>query len=117
VNSFVEGWDKIKNVAEHKGPMAAYVGAGAAHGALTADDRNPVSVPFGIAASARYGVPYGLAALAGRGLMGAATGGNIGSSLVPFSEYATEQIRQPIDYLKPFVRPGIAKVVKDAFGE
>jgi hypothetical protein len=117
MNAFTEGYQKVKNVSEHPGAMAAYTGAGALHGAATADDRYPISVPFGIAASARYGVPYGLAALAARGLVGGSPNSGIGSSLVPFSEYGTEQATTPAGLLKPFIRPGIATVVKDVFGE
>ncbi len=118
VNAFTEGWEKIKQMREHPLTMAGYAGAGALHGAATADERYPTSVPFAMAASARYGVPYGLAALAARGLMGAnVSGTGIASSMVPFGEYGTEQSATPEGFFRPLFRPGIAKVWEDISGE
>ncbi len=113
VNSFLEGFGKIKNAGQNPGTMAAYAGTGAVHGAATADEDYPVSVPMAIAASARYGLPYGLAALVARGAMGATDGGGIASSMVPFSEYGTEQATSLAGLTRPFYRPGIAKVISD----
>jgi hypothetical protein len=116
VNSFIEGYKKIRDVGDHPKTMMAYTGAGAAHGAATADDDYPASVPMAIAASARYGIPYGLAALVARGAVGGDSDSGIGSNMVPFSEYGTEQATTPAGLLRPFYKPGIDKVLNDLFG-
>lgn len=71
--------------------LGVYSGAGAVHGAATADDSTPVSIPLAVAASGRYGVPYAVAALIARGLAGAKNGGGIASNITPVSEYGIEQ--------------------------
>lgn len=115
VNAFIEGYEKLKG--GHPKTLAAYLGAGAVHGAATADDDLPVSIPLAIAASARYGVPYGLGSLVGRGLTGAnVTGTGVASSMVPFSEYGTEQATSLPGLAKPFLRPGFVKILEDLTG-
>lgn len=114
-NQFIEGWDKIRNVSQHPGTMGIYTGTGAVHGAATADEDYPLSVPLAIAASARYGLPYGLAALTARGLAGARTGGGIAGSVLPVSEYGIEQaVRDP---LKPFTQPAALTAMQRLIGK
>lgn len=115
-NAWLEGWDKIKNVKQAPAAMAAYTGAGATHGALTADDDYPVSIPFGVAASARYGLPYGLAAVAGRALAGGKGGGGIAGNVLPVSEYGVTQAMTPSGIVKPFLKPGFVKPLEDLLG-
>ena len=102
-NQFIEGWQKVKNWQQHPGATAAYTGAGAVHGAATADDDLPMSVPLAIAGSARYGLPYGLAALLGRSIMSGKGGGGIASNVLPVGEYGLEQSIS--DPLRPFKKP------------
>lgn len=114
-NQFLEGWDKLRNASQNKLPLGVYAGTGAVHGAATADEDYPMSVPLAIAASARYGLPYGLAALTARGLAGARTGGGIAGSVLPVSEYGIEQaVRDP---LKPFTQPAALTAMQRLLGE
>jgi hypothetical protein len=115
-NAWLEGWDKVKNVRQAPGTMAAYVGAGAAHGAATADDDYPTSIPFAIAGSARYGLPYGLAAAAGRAVAGGKGGGGIAGNVLPVSEYGVTQAMTPTGIIKPFLKPGFVKPLEDLLG-
>lgn len=111
-NQWFEGYGKFQKAYEgdkaaQRG-LALYGAAGAAHGAATADERYPVSVPFGVAASARYGVPYGLAALVGRKYLGGSkTGGGIADQINPVGAYGVEQ--GVLDPLKPLTNPAFRK--------
>lgn len=111
-NQWFTGYEKFQKAYEgdkaaQKG-LALYGAAGAAHGAATADERYPTSIPFGVAASARYGVPYGLAALVGRKYLGGAkTGGSIGDQINPVGAYGVEQ--GVLDPLRPITKPSILK--------
>lgn len=90
-NQLYEGLDVLKNPGANPKTLGAISALGAAHGAATADDKYPVSVPLGIAAASRYGLPYGLAALAGRAAMGGrADTSGIGGAVLPVSEYGVE---------------------------
>lgn len=116
-NQFVEGWKKVK--AAHEGDAAArrglaiYGTAGAAHGAATADDETPISVPLAIAGSARYGLPYGLAVLAGRTLAGGkTTGSGAAGSILPVSEYGVESAFDPT---RPFEKPAALTALERLF--
>jgi hypothetical protein len=106
-NQFIEGFRKLKQAsagdrAAQRG-SAVYGATGAAHGALTAEDERPYSIPFGIAASSRYGLPYGLGALVGRSLMGGQTSASgIAGSILPVSEYGVEQAMDPRKVGKTF---------------
>lgn len=76
--------------------LGGYLGVGAAHGFATGDSDVPMTVPLGIAASARYGLPYGVAAMAGRRVRQALEGraadmGNIPGNVLPVSEYSIGQ--------------------------
>lgn len=113
-NQFIEGYRKLK--AAHEGDRAArrglaiYGTAGAAHGAATADEQYPLSVPLGVAASARYGLPYAIAALIGRTLAKGKGGGGIAGSALPVSEYGFEQ--SLTDPLKPFEAPAALRAIE-----
>lgn len=114
-NQWFSGMEKMKQGTEAGNPgvrkaLGIYTAAGALHGAATADDRFPKSVPFGIAASARYGLPYGIGALVGRGVAGGYGGGGIAGATLPTSEYSLEQ--EFTDPLKPFLEPAITRVFK-----
>lgn len=104
-NQFLEGWQKFKpaNMAQHPKTMLAYTGAGMAHGAATADDDLPLSLPLAAAGSARYGLPYVAAAIVGRKLAGGQGGGGIASSALPVSEYGFES--SFTDPTRPFRKP------------
>lgn len=91
-NQFIEGLETLKpsRIREHPGVFGTVTGAGAALGAGTAEKKYPVSVPLGVAASARYGMPFALAALIGRQLAGGRTSAGIASQVIPVSEYGVE---------------------------
>lgn len=115
-NAWLEGWDKIKNAQQNKAALGIYGGAGAIHGAATAEEDYPVSIPLAIAASARYGLPYGLAAAAARGLAGGQGGGGIAGNILPVSEYGVTQAVTPGGLVKPFLRPAIVTPLEDLLG-
>ncbi len=119
MNSAIEGGKKIR-AATVEGDKAAIRGlatygtVGAAHGYATADDKTPMSVPLGMAASARYGLPYGFAALLGRTLAGGKTSASgIAGSMLPVSEYGVESALHPV---KSF-EPAILRLMKRLSGE
>jgi hypothetical protein len=94
--------------------LAVYGTAGAVHGAATSDDKAPLSIPLAIAASGRYGLPYGLAAIAGRALGGGTGSGNIAGNVLPVSEYGiTQGIQDP---LRPYVNPAMFGALEKVFG-
>lgn len=108
-NQFAEGWKTMQKGTRDLPVLAGYSAAGAAHGALTEDERYPVSIPFGIAAAAKYGLPYGLAAIAGRILAGGEGAGNTAGSVLPVSEYGiTQSIEEP---LAPFTDPSFLRAL------
>lgn len=120
-NQWLEGLDKYKAAvngdrAAIRG-LAAYSAAGAAHGAATSDDQLPMSVPFAISASGRYGLPYGVAALVGRSLAGGtnATSG-IAGSVLPVSEYGVESAtdigKLPYTTFKPAALTALERMTK-----
>jgi hypothetical protein len=118
-NQFLEGLKKM-DVAKTSGgerrALGVYAGAGAAHGAATADDDTPLSLPIGIAASARYGMPYGLAAMAGRALAGGSLpGSGIAGSLLPVSEWGLESAIT--DPFKPFKKPAALTALEKLTGQ
>jgi hypothetical protein len=99
-NGFIEGYRKMKLASEGdraaRRGMGVYGMTGAAHGAATSEDDRPYSIPFAIAASSRYGVPYGLGALAGRSVLGGKTNASgIAGSILPVSEYGLETAMDP----------------------
>lgn len=120
-NQFIEGFDTLRKAeaggaGANRGVLAGYMGAGALHGGATADDRAPLTVPLGIAASAKYGLPYGLGALAGRILAGGRiTGENVTSSILPVSGYGiTEALEDP---LSPFTEPSALRALQQLAGK
>jgi len=106
-NQFIEGWRTLKPDFDHTGVRNAYIGAGAVHGAATTDEQYPVSIPLATALAAKYGLPYSLAAVAARKLMGGQGGGGILGSTLPVSEYGVEQSLS--DPSAPFVRPAVSR--------
>ena len=98
---------KPENVRRHPAVMAAVVGTGALHGAATDDERYPLTLGLGSAAAARYGLPYTLAAVAGRKLAGARTSAGIAGSALPVSEYGLSSAIE--DPLAPFRSPAFTK--------
>lgn len=103
-NQFIEGWKRMPWGKEGSAAAkAAYMGAGAVHGAATSDDAMPMSIPLAIAGSARYGLPYGVAALIARSALGGKGGGGIASNVLPVGEYGFEQSLS--DPTRPFTKP------------
>ena len=94
--------------------MALYTGTGAAHGAATADESIPLSLPLATAAAARYGLPYAGAAIVGRMLAGGKGGGGIASSALPVSEYGFES--SFTDPTRPFRKPAAITALEKLLG-
>lgn len=121
-NQFIEGLKTFQGgqgplglLGSHPKTQAATLALGAAHGSATADDSTPLSIPLAIAASGRRGLPYGLAALAGRLATSGKGGGQIASSVLPVSEYGYEQsLGNP---LAPFEEPAAFKALKKVTGQ
>jgi hypothetical protein len=113
-NQFTEGLEVSKG--KHPVVLGAYLGAGAAHGAATADERFPVTLPFGVAASAKYGLPYGVAAAAGRAFAGGKNvdAGAALSSVLPVSEFGIAQSIE--DPLAPLKEPAALRALKTLQG-
>jgi hypothetical protein len=115
-NQFMEGLETLKgaNIAKHPGVMATVGAAGAAHGAATEDTRYPVSLGLGTAAAGRYGIPYILAAIAGRKLAGGRTSAGLAGTILPVSEYGiTSGIEDP---LGAFAEPAAVKALRQLAG-
>jgi len=115
-NQLYEGLQTIKpaNAAAHPYVLGGTMAAGALHGAATAEDRFPVSVGLGAAATAKYGLPYSLAALAGRTIAGGRGGGGVAATAIPISEYGIESgINDP---LAPFTDPAALKALRRMSG-
>ena len=103
-NQFLEGFETMttENIRRNPKLMAGVAGAGAVHGAATADEKFPASMGLGTAAAARYGVPYALAAMAGRSLAGGKADTSIATSMLPVSEYGIESgVTNPWSSLEP----------------
>ncbi len=121
-NQFIEGLKSFQGgqgplglLGSHPKTQAAYLAAGAAHGAATSEDKAPLSIPLTVAAAGRRGLPYGLAALAGRLASSGKGGGQIASSVLPVSEYGYEQsLGNP---LAPFKEPAAFKAIKRVTGQ
>lgn len=110
-NQFIEGFSTI---GEDPLLSAGYAGVGAVHGAATADDDMPLSIPLAISGAARRGVSYGVGTLAGRALAGGnvSTGASAGS-LLPVSEYGlTQSVTDPLaPYTKPAALAALDKIL------
>jgi hypothetical protein len=107
-NQFVEGLKTMTPSHANKGVTAGYATAGAVHGTATSDERYPVTIPLATALAAKYGLPYALAAVAARKLLGGAEeGGGILGSALPVSEYGVEQSLS--DPLAPFTKPAASR--------
>lgn len=103
-NQFLEGFETLstENIKRNPKLMATIGGAGAAHGAATSDEKYPESLGLATAAAARYGVPYALAALAGRAFAGGKADSSIATSMLPVSEYGIESgVTNPLASLEP----------------
>jgi hypothetical protein len=93
---------------------AVYPAVGAAHGAATSEDERPLSIPLAMALSARYGLPYGLAAIVGRSMAGGNATGS-GADVTPISEYGlTQSLAEPG---RAFVEPAALKALRRLAGE
>lgn len=116
-NQFTEGLKRLPGGSEGtNAAKAVYMGAGAAHGAATADDKMPVSLPLATAAASRYGLPYAAAAVLGRSLAGGNNNtSGIAGSMLPVSEYGmTSSI---VDPTKPFRQPAALTAWDKLFGD
>lgn len=103
-NQFIEG---LKRLPGAEGGTthgkAIYGGVGAAHGALTADDATPVSLPLAMAGASRYGFTYGGAAMIARALAEGKGDGGVPGGMLPVSEYGLSQtLTEP---QRPFIKP------------
>lgn len=108
-NQFSEGLKTFKPGYANPMTRNAYVGAGAVHGSMTADDQYPVSIPLATAGAAKYGLPYAVGALAGRTLAGGKDSAGIAGSMLPVSEYGiTQSITDPAD---TFFDPSFTRVM------
>jgi hypothetical protein len=119
-NQLAEGGRSFGRLVDSSAPIgqrattAGYMAAGAVHGAATSDDDAPLSLPIAISASGRQGLPYAVAALAGRAFGGAKTAGGVSGAALPVSEYGLDQsVRDP---LRPFVHPAAFSALDKVFG-
>lgn len=113
-NQFYEGFKTMGKENRDLPVLASYMGAGGAHGYATADEKYPVSLPLAVAASAKYGVPYSIGAIAGRILAGKKDAGNAATGITPVSEYGiTQSIQDPA---APFTEPAALRVLKQLSG-
>jgi len=114
-NQFFEGLERLPGGRSGSGTAkAVYMGAGAAHGAATADDRTPISIPLATAFASRYGLPYAAAAIAARQLAGGSGGGDIASTVLPVGEYGFESAMT--DPTRPFTRPAALTALDKLLG-
>lgn len=82
---------QFKGTAAHPRVFNAYTAAGMAHGAATSDEEYPASLPLAAAGAAKYGVPYGAAAIVGRMLAGGNKNSGVAGTMLPISEYGVTQ--------------------------
>ncbi len=116
-NQFFEGLERLPGGRSGSNTAkAVYMGAGAAHGAATADDNTPISIPLATAAASRYGLPYALSAIAARNLAGGQGGGDIASTVLPVGEYGFESAATPSGMLRPFTRPAALTALEKILG-
>lgn len=116
LNQVYEGAKAIKEsgpyaqwqgIAKHPGTFNAYTAAGAVHGAATSDDDYPLSVPLAISGAAKYGLPYGAAAIVGRMLAGGNKNSGAAGTMLPVSEYGiTQSLTDPT---APFFDPAFLR--------
>lgn len=103
-NQFIEGGKRMPGgSAGTTHGKIAYGATGAVHGAATADDNTPVSIPLATALASRYGMTYAAAALIARHMAGGGGAAGIASSMLPVSEYGIDQ--SLTDPLRPFTKP------------
>lgn len=87
--------------------------AGAAHGALTADEDYPVSLGLGAAGAGKLGMNYAFGALAGRRLAGGRGSGGLASAILPVSEYGvTQAFEEPLAPFEPEKIAGVRFIRK-----
>lgn len=114
-NQFIEGLKRLPGGREGSTrAKAAYMGAGAVHGAATADDDAPLSIPLATAGASRYGLPYAVAALIARAAAGGKGGGDIASTVLPVGEYGFESALT--DPTRPFRKPAAFTAIERVFG-
>lgn len=88
---------QLAGTARHPRVFNTIAGVGAAHGAATAEDPLPLSLPFAAATAGKYGLPYGAAAIVGRYLAGGKGSGGVAGSMLPVSEYGvTSSLTDPL---------------------
>ncbi len=119
-NQFIEGVKAMNRVGSQTGTRGerlatSVAGAtGAVHGAATADDKAPMSLPIAIAAAGRQGYPYGVAALLARHLMGSKSAGGVPGAVLPVSEYGLDSsIGSP---LRPLYHPAALTALERIIG-
>lgn len=115
LGTFQGGSGPMKLLGSHPKTQAAYLAAGAVHGAATSDDSAPLSLPMMVAAAGRRGVPYGLAAIVARNMAGGKVDPTLASSLTPISDYGINQTLT--DPLSPFRKPAAATALEKLFGK
>lgn len=108
VNGFLQGMKAFKG--EHKVALGGYMGAGAVHGAATADTDFPVSIGFGGALAGKYQLPYYLGALVGRMAGGARDTASLAAQALPVSEFSIASGIQ--DPLQPFREPAALRALR-----
>jgi hypothetical protein len=111
-NQLTEGLLSMSPEAMRANPRvtAAYMALGAGHGAATADDPEPYSIPLAIAGAGRRGLPYGLATIAGRALAGGKPDSAAASSMTPISDYGiTSSVADPT---RAFRQPAALSALK-----
>jgi len=101
-NQLIEGAKTFAPETARQGAvLGTSLGAGAVHGASTADERFPLSVGLGAAAASKYGLPYSMGALVGRTLAGGQGGGGLASTAVPVGEFGVESsVMDPLQLIQ-----------------
>jgi hypothetical protein len=122
INQVLEGGKKLTRFQRgemsrgEKVALGVQSGVGALHGAATADEDVPLTLPMGVALAARGGLPYGLAAMMGRSLAGGdLPGSGIAGSLLPASEWGLES--SMTDPFKPFKKPAALTALEKLTGQ
>lgn len=118
-NQFLEGWKTVKDVGtgrmpQHPKTLAGYSLAGGVHGMATEEDPIPASLPLAMAASGKYALPYAIAALIGRNVVGGKGMGGIPGSVLPVSEYGFgSAFSRPT---RPFTHPAALTALEKLLG-
>lgn len=101
-NQFYEGFKTMTPSHEHKLVTAGTAAIGAATGAASSDEQYPVAPGLTAAVAGRYGVPAIFGAYLGRQLAKGKGGGGLISSILPVTEYGTEEsLSNPLKPIDP----------------